>query len=446
MRGRVEVPCGSSRSLRLLSGLAAVALLAALCVAVAGAGAATPPGQIPKPPGANPANYGWEKVSPEDKGGSDIAGGPVSTGLVQTSPNGDSVVYRSYVAFGDAVANGFPNVYQARRGPNGWSTHGILPPFEAGGGNGNNSPLLYYLSPDHSQGVVSSNLQLDPAAPPSVYSFYGQDLMTGERTLLTRVGPEPSIFQATQAVIGVNPDMSRIVYVTDQPPFAGDPRDSMYMAKGGVTEAISRLPDGQVTGITAFASGSSDRIASEDLDRVYFRSAETQNLYLWEEGDVVEIYGEEVETLPDISKFEWVTATPDGSEALYWIRAGEDHLRHYDAETETSTPILVPGESRNQEIAKASDDLSRIYIRTESPEEYSVWLWDNGELRLIADGLARSTDRFDIAGPIGGSYPSKTSYADPTASPISSAETPFTARSCCTRRRPSFSFSLRSRV
>jgi hypothetical protein len=396
----------------LVVSLAVAVALAVGCVNGSTASAAAPPGQIPTPPGLNPAGYGWEKVTPDQKGGADIAAGPIGGATAQLAVDGESVVFRSFAAFGDSVSNAYPNAYQTRRGAEGWSYTSILPPYEAAGANGANTPYLFELAADHSRAVVSSNLPLDPAAPAGVYSLYNQDLRTGQRTLLTPVGPKPTIFGTVLSLIAARPDSSRTLYTAGAEVLPEVPPNTILMVDEGNTEAISRLPGGEPTAIDTDAAGSSDRMASEDLDRVYYRSAETGFLYLWEDGDVVQVSAGE-----PVGTNRWVTATPDGSEALYTIVSSSTMLRRYDAATGDSTPISIPGDPAEQAIVKASDDLSRIYIRAGSVETgYSLWLWEEGQLHPVADGIVAVPEGTAEVGNIssGAQYSGRSTYADPT--------------------------------
>lgn len=78
----------------------------------------------------------YEMVSPIDKNGGDVTGicdiACYRTEINQSSENGEKFTYSSYKAFGDAKAGSYSNQYMATRGPDGWSTHGISPPFSSG--------------------------------------------------------------------------------------------------------------------------------------------------------------------------------------------------------------------------------------------------------------------------------------------------------------------------
>jgi hypothetical protein len=88
------------------------------------------------PSAALPDCRAYEMVSPLEKNGGDIqivngALGGQYPSFKQSSLDGERLTYTTGTAFGDAVAGPFANQYLSSRDSDGWSTHGISPPFGA---------------------------------------------------------------------------------------------------------------------------------------------------------------------------------------------------------------------------------------------------------------------------------------------------------------------------
>jgi hypothetical protein len=89
-----------------------------------------PPASTPRPgiPGTGflPDNRGWEKISPADKNGGDIA---IDSGRTQIAPDGSAARISSLSAFGDAIGTSVATDYLSLRDATkgGWSTHAITP-------------------------------------------------------------------------------------------------------------------------------------------------------------------------------------------------------------------------------------------------------------------------------------------------------------------------------
>jgi hypothetical protein len=94
-----------------------VLLLALVCAVV---------GALPATALAIPEGRVYEMVSPLFKGGYG-AGSIGEAGIPSVSPDGESVVFKSFGAFSGALFDGLTG-YIARRGPVGWSTTSLAPP------------------------------------------------------------------------------------------------------------------------------------------------------------------------------------------------------------------------------------------------------------------------------------------------------------------------------
>jgi len=83
-----------------------------------------------------PDNRAWEMVSPPDKNGGEVAGGPT---YIRAAADGSAVSFPSVTGFGDVAGAGLVFQYMAERtgapGSNGWSTHSIQPRQEPEGAN-----------------------------------------------------------------------------------------------------------------------------------------------------------------------------------------------------------------------------------------------------------------------------------------------------------------------
>jgi hypothetical protein len=105
-----------------------------------------------------PDNRAWEMVSPPDKNGGEVAGGPT---YIRAAADGSAVSFPSVTGFGDVAGAGLVFQYMAERtgapGTNGWSTHSIEPRQEPVGANiatASQQPLyLGEFSEDLSKGI-----------------------------------------------------------------------------------------------------------------------------------------------------------------------------------------------------------------------------------------------------------------------------------------------------
>jgi hypothetical protein len=129
----------------------------------------------------------YEKVSPADKNGGDVAPGTVccTTGaLAQASISGQAIAYG---VFGNFDGEGSPVVpqYLAHRDQNGaWSTKGISPPMDPLPVLGNTLRYMWF-SEDLSLGAVAAPAAINPGDPTGLKNLYLRNNITDEYQAIT---------------------------------------------------------------------------------------------------------------------------------------------------------------------------------------------------------------------------------------------------------------------
>jgi DNA-binding beta-propeller fold protein YncE len=94
----------------------------------------------------------YEMVSPLDKNDNDVAPNDVRAAV-----SGEAVTYYSRGAFGDPASARVADRYIARRGPDGWSTQNISPPYQSAEGDLETPFEELLFTPDLSKGIVFSD-------------------------------------------------------------------------------------------------------------------------------------------------------------------------------------------------------------------------------------------------------------------------------------------------
>jgi len=154
----------------------------------------------------------YEMVSPPQKNSAELAPqGGTGNALLQASPSGEAISYKSSTAFGEAVSAPQNNQYLSGRKSSGWSTQNITPPDQ--GGRIENA--VRGFSPDLSRTVL---VVLEPplccGATPGVDNLYLRDNASGALTLLTDV--EPTIPKGGEgycvAYGGASADFGRVIF------------------------------------------------------------------------------------------------------------------------------------------------------------------------------------------------------------------------------------------
>ncbi len=343
----------------------------------------------------------YEVVSPQAKGGVDVAGYAVP-GAARASLDGDSIVYTSLGAFPGNPGAALPNYYRATRNGPGWGSEAIQPPSDAtliGSGDGlGYTGVVYALTGDLSRAVVTTNSQLVPGAPAGVHSLYTQANPGSDYTLLTPVGPTP---EQAFADANKNPyfrvasdDLRHVGFYSTAaltPDAPDDGLRKLYVSHDGEVELASILP-GEVpvsAGQENVRFGSpygADHAISNDGRRVFFNYA--GSLYVREGGTSTTLISD------NTGNAGLLAATPDGSKVLF---NGGQGISIYDVET-GSTEVLGGGGN----VLGYSRDLSRVYLASlgsnnlpgEPPAPQNsnyIYLAHDGDLEFVAavEGTAK---------------------------------------------------------
>jgi hypothetical protein len=221
---------------------------------------------VPEAPGL-PDGRAWEMVSPPNKNGGSVATRPDYT---RVASDGDAIVFPSVIAFADSLGtNGNGNEYIAKRGPDGWATHGITPlqipsefPFFSSG-------FVDEFSPDLDRGIFLAVPALEPGHPNvednwNLYQGSGllepggasMQLLSDSVTDIGAATIQPNIKLA-----GSSADLSHVIFETKSaltPDATGtDPSlPKLYEWANGEVRLVGILPDGACGSPPCIAAGS----------------------------------------------------------------------------------------------------------------------------------------------------------------------------------------------
>lgn len=400
-------------------GMAAAVVAVALALLSAGPALAASPGSIPRPPGENPGGRGWEKVTPDEKGGLDVGGVSYRT-RAKAAAGGGGLLFASQGVFAGGPTGGFPSYYVTRRQGDGWATTPASPAGTASlygvrlSSPPGRTPMVLHADDDLDRAVVETNSQITPGSLPGVFNLYDADLRDGSFRLMTPVGP--GYLESAMAVFGeydaapyfeaASTDGREVVFRSSWPYTAGAPtsvgrnygRLFQLSADGGL-RLVSVMPDG-TPAESAFVGGnnSTHHAVSDDGERIYFRAPEDiydghsqffHPLYLRDGNETVVV---------DPDPVQFVMATPDGAKVLY--QESEDEgggIFLYDATTRTRELLSVDNEPADALLAgasvlTASEDLEYVYFvgfgRLVSGQQdlsgiQSIYLWHDGVVRRV---------------------------------------------------------------
>jgi hypothetical protein len=363
----------------------------------------------------------YEMVSPLDKDNGDIVvvketSTNLPTVLDQSSIGGSKLAYGSYRAFGDAQSGPITSQYIAARGKEGWESHGISPP--------RGRPLFPDVTPslDTEFKVFSPDLcdaWLRTVADPPLAAGARE----GYPNLYRRVDGEcggPSYETLTTAewlnlpprkdpedtgmeLQGVSADGSHTIFIApDSLAGSGAPdlgggagHFQLYVWAGGPTPVfVCVLPDGEAlqtpcSGGTNVAdrigrnrSASVHNAVSADGSRIFWTASASGpgKIYMREHAEQGQVAGEcgagkactiavseEAETLSGTTKSQFLSATRDGSKAIF--TTGENPSTGgdlYEFDVATKTTRLIAHRVVNQlgagGLLGASEDASYVYF------------------------------------------------------------------------------------
>jgi len=355
-------------------------------------------------PGANlPDCRAYEMVSPVDKNGGDILtqeklnGDPGRTAYDQSATSGDKLTYSSGASFGDEPSSRFSNQYMATRGALGWSSHGIDAP------RGTTALLPYPVStydlsaqfraftPDLSSGWITDD-NLVPLTPDALASFtdlYRRDNTTGSFEAIT-VGA-PTSFPGPDLTLefrGYSDDLSHQVYnaaAALTPDAAANENRQIYDFSDGELHLVSVLPNGEADpqpsivggptsslfSIADYDNALADRAVSDDGSRIFWTANPSYGggrIYVRVDGQTTIPVSESVtaKPAPGSEPAQFLTASTDGSKAVFEVRGGPLAGNLYEFDVDTETPTLIAGKVGNTHetggVVGASDDLSYLYF------------------------------------------------------------------------------------
>jgi hypothetical protein len=404
----------------------------------------------------------YEMVSPIDKNGGGIRGGPLTVpdgraAFEQAALSGEKITYSAPYSFGDQTTNGLiPNQYIATRGPSGWSTHGINLPkegtifenFDAFNNFYDLEPPYEAFSEDLSTAWVKSEsaVPLTPLAVAGFGNLYRRDNGSESYEALTVTTPANFTEKGLDLEFrGASADHSDQVFEVVAKLTADAPATNVrkvYDFSGGAPHLVSVLPNGapstepSVVGTFDASNesggpwiGENSRMVnakgavSEDGSRVYW-SNNVPRLYLRvNPGQAQSALGGSGECTeaakactylvsssspaPDVRARFWA-ANPQGSRALYGEgsaageeRSGPEDLYIYNAEAKTSS--LIAHQARG--VLGASEDLSRIYFISKEAlapgatgGQFNLYLDDEGAMTFIAALAAGDLGRYPTPG------------------------------------------------
>jgi hypothetical protein len=274
----------------------------------------------------------YEQVSPIAKNFTDALEG---TGIVQSSPSGDGVMFFSAAPFPGVLSATGPSIYLGTRASGEWSTQGLVPSTVPRSLPEHGSASVLGLTEDLSQAIVNTEPGLEAGLAPGRYSYL-RDNATGTFRLL---GPGIATFAAATAddahllfedtsaelVPGVR-DAQGVPYLYEwdesKPP--AEQLSLVGVLPGGEAPAEGAVagPGGPALGeeVVGGAAGRfyTQNTISADGARVFFSDVGTGQIYMREPeaGQTIQV---------SAGPAYWRAATADGSIVFY--TEGEDLYR-----------------------------------------------------------------------------------------------------------------------
>jgi hypothetical protein len=361
----------------------------------------------------------YEKVSPNDKDGSDIL-----NGLDLSSRDGDAATYISFGAFGGSAGGGLVSQFYSHRDATGWSLVPLTPPQVPV------NTLAASLFTDFSSDLTTSVLGYfggDPdadGAAPGTNNIYRTSTSTPGGLELLSSGqqtPPPDGFAANPTYGAGSDDMSVIGFDLNAPtpvavtsgPAGPININNAYRADGTSLTLVSVLPNGDPApqgGTIGGDSGSGEYNAvSNDGSRIYWSSSNDGinpvEVYLRSGGATTDVSASQ-STTPDPNgpqnKIYWY-ATPDGSHVFFsssekltddaTAAPGNPDLYRYDVASGDLTDLTTQdGDGAGiQGVLGVSDDGSRVYFVATgnladgaADGDFNLYVRDGGTVKFIA--------------------------------------------------------------
>ncbi len=156
----------------------------------------------------------YELVSPADANGQDATDSFVVSSRAAVS--GEAIVFASRGSFADPAGSFYENQFLSRRGPGGWSTQSITPPYEAYEIAALAPFETMAFTPELSEGVVETDEPLAGEPPAGHYESYLDDFANGSYQWLSNVpqNMKRQVYTLNRFAftMGTSTDLSRVVF------------------------------------------------------------------------------------------------------------------------------------------------------------------------------------------------------------------------------------------
>jgi hypothetical protein len=355
------------------------------------------------PGGGVDTSRGYERVSPQEKGNTDVAGDSMAAST-QVALDGNSLVYTASGAYPGVVRGGsLPFTYRGTRTAAGWKNESLTPPSRAtlvacGSCSVGNTGQVIFVNPDLSRSVVATNVELAPGASDAT-NLFSQQNPGSAFGLLTPGAPSGAVMAAnTDNYLypqAATQDLEHVVFASAYPmaPGAVDQTSvgramNLYEATGGTvrlvnvdengTPIVGEIPRAGNADYCCITPNSRQHAISEDGSRIFF-SSDNQRLYVRKNG---------VETARIPNGVRFLAANAAGSEALFL--AEDSSIRRYDV----ASGAVEPASEDRVNFIGASESLDYIYFTRDGNavgdpsvvpfNSDGLYLWHDGAVRLIA--------------------------------------------------------------
>jgi hypothetical protein len=359
----------------------------------------------------------YEMVTPLDKNGYFVTRGNLGGAIdpaddavgawAQASAAGDGIAYTANGAFPGSAASAAGDYYLSARGPNGWSTQGLLPPQRSVPAFAFVTPSYAAYSADLSRGILwdgTDSPALVSGEPPTGtgYGFLGnlflRDNSSGSYQLIDAPAPgtEPGPYFLT--FDGASADFSHVVFdtaaqLTPEAPAGGI--DNLYEWVGGAVTLVSQIPSppdtqcggsgppcipapegaaaGRSGGANVLANGILVHAISGDGSSIFFTA--NGNLYLRANGTTtVQVDASQASTPGAGGGGLFLTAAGDGSKVFFFddasagltddtVPGSGQNLYSYDTTDGTLTDLTPAAEAGALGVVGASsNDGSYLYF------------------------------------------------------------------------------------